>query len=368
MMKYEQSIVDQINSKIQILKMVKYFNFEITTKGKYLYILCPFHNEKTPSCQVSPKWNGVCCYSCRKTAKPFDLFRTLKKLNFHQTASILTKHLKIPYNETNTENYQQLQLYHKILQKTTNYYHYLLTNNNKKHFSKHSNEALKYLLNIRKLSLETIKKFKIGFAPFATSKSLFKNLTITNNLPIADVINLGLIKNPFDEYFYDFFQNKIILPISNSQNQPIGFKAHSFLQPNQPKYFYLSNQIFKPKNHFYNFDIETIKKANQLIIHEGEFDTMQAYQHGAKNTIAIFGCDLNTIQINQLKTNFAPNIEIIIALDGDKAGYDNSLKIRQQLFKNHFTNIKIKTMPLNEDADSLIRNRGYQKYHDIIFS
>ena len=77
--------------------------------------------------------------------------------------------------------------------------------------------------------------------------------------------------------------------------------------------------VYIKGNILYGLDItkDEIRKTKNAVICEGEIDTIQAYQAGTKNVVAIKGSALTEAQVNLLK-RFAENI--FLALDADMAG------------------------------------------------
>ena len=52
-------------------------------------ILCPFHDEKTPSFKIYPKTNSYCCFGCQKSGKPVNFVMELKNCNFKEAVHLL---------------------------------------------------------------------------------------------------------------------------------------------------------------------------------------------------------------------------------------------------------------------------------------
>ena len=59
--------------------------------GKTAVILCPFHNEKTPSCHLYIESNTFKCYGCQKFGDVISLTQQLFGVDFHDAVELLAK-------------------------------------------------------------------------------------------------------------------------------------------------------------------------------------------------------------------------------------------------------------------------------------
>jgi len=175
------------------------------------------------------------------------------------------------------------------------------------------NDCPKYLLS--RLNIETIKYFKLGAC------------------------------------YEGKYKNRIIIPIYFN-DELHGFQARDMNIDSKLRYLFADN--FESANFIFNFD--NAKDCNEIIITEGAFSAMSAYEKGYKNVIALFAAvnRLSTIQLmNFMKSKFKT---LIIAYDNDEDNKINSgLKARIELanqLKNYYRTFFM-NMPKNIDFNDM---------------
>jgi len=62
MARLPQDQINRIKQDISLLRLVESQGYEITKQGKDSVVHCPFHDDKTPSCVISPKTNLFHCF------------------------------------------------------------------------------------------------------------------------------------------------------------------------------------------------------------------------------------------------------------------------------------------------------------------
>ena len=209
------------------------------------------------------------------------------------------------------------------------YYHYLLT--------KHElgKKALEYLKK-RKISDESISKFKLGYAPEGWDY-LFKFLTQKKKFETLDLERVGLINKT-----YDRFRNRVIFPLFSARGQVLGFAGR--LLPGSTdksgKYINTSEtEIYHKSEMLYGLDItrSEIKQAGFAVVVEGEIDCIASYQAGVKNVVAIKGSALTDRQAEILRRICDT---VVLALDTDIAG-DAAARRGVEIAEKAGLNIKI---------------------------
>ncbi len=125
-------------------------------------------------------------------------------------------------------NIKKKQLFKEIsplFNQIRDYYHYLLTINR----NNESQPGLTYLTQKRKLTLETIKEFQLGYAPLSDKPLSFRlvNYCQKKNINIDKLLEYGFIKEKTNQqrkkYYHDTFHGSIIIPIENGYHQTFHF-------------------------------------------------------------------------------------------------------------------------------------------------
>ena len=107
-------IVDVISSYIQLSK-----------KGKNYLARCPFHNEKTPSFNVSPDKQMFYCFGCHTGGNVFTFVQKYEKISFIDAVQKLADRVNISlvYNTEIDEKEKERESLLYINQVICDYYH-----------------------------------------------------------------------------------------------------------------------------------------------------------------------------------------------------------------------------------------------------
>ena len=220
------SSVDQIKSKIDIVSLVgSYIRLEKAVanfKGR-----CPFHNEKTPSFFVSPDRGSYYCFGCQAKGDIFTFVQEFEGLDFIGSLKVLAERAGVELDKFNTGEKTEKERLHLVLEKAVFFYEKKLSENL---------EAQDYLQK-RGLTTDTIKNFRIGFAPLDWRR-LYEYL-LDKGVSAHDMLAVGLIKQKegTKDTFYDTFRGRIMFPISDSSGRVVGFSGRILVADEKsPKY------------------------------------------------------------------------------------------------------------------------------------
>jgi len=350
------NIIDQVREKTDIVEVVSNY---ITLKkiGRNYKTTCPFHNEKTPSFIVSPDKQIYHCFGCGAGGNVFSFLMKHENMEFPEAVEMLAKKagITLPHFSGQKDEADSFsnQLY-RINELACQFFQERLANNG----------AAKEYLSSRGVGDETIKKFKIGYAPnswealiiFFKSKNLHSSVLEKAGLAIAN--DKGS--------HYDRFRNRIIFPIMDVRDRPIGFGAR-VMDASLPKYINSPETVVYSKGrnlYGMNFSKEAIKKEGYALVVEGYLDFLIPYQAGVKNIIATLGTALTPDQMKLLK-RFSNTV--IMVYDPDEAGEAASLR-NLDLFISEDMNVYIAELENGLDPDSYIRKFGTEEFLKIIKS
>ncbi|WP_341266544.1 DNA primase [Candidatus Phytoplasma fraxini] len=346
-------VISRLNQEISIHELVIKMGIVLRKKGKNFFGLCPFHKEKTPSFSVSPEKNIALCMACHKGGSPINFYCQLKKISVSEAIQQLSElfNLKLPDKQKYTTNTLDLILeaVNKFYQKSL----FLILN--KEEYKEHP--LKKYLLDDRKLNLELIQEFGLGYS-HKSPNALIRHLIDKLNYKYEDLLKLGLIFDSSNKetnlQYFDLFQNRLMFPLTNIEGKIVGFCGRLFIENNeeikQPKYLF--NRQLKKEHLLYRFfeHQKFIQQKQKLILCEGFFDVISFYKIGIKNVIATLGTYLNQFQVVSLKKITK---KLIIALDSDSAGQEAIEHMALLLNKNQFR-VDVLSLPSDSDPDEYI--------------
>jgi len=358
-----KSKIDEIVNAAHVDEVVKDY-VSLKKRGANLLGLCPFHNEKTPSFNVSPVKGIYKCFGCGKAGNSVNFIMEIEHLNYIDALKHLAQKYNIewPEQEYSSEEIEaekkrnsereSLQIINNFAE---NYFAKILENDDEG-----KTIGLSYFEE-RGFRPETIKKFKLGYSK--DSWDHFTNTAIQNGFNPGLLVKSGLVKSSINEEtqqerLYDAYRGRVMFTIHSISGKPIAF-AGRFLKkdPKSPKYVNSpETELYHKSNELYGlyFAKTAISKAGYVYLVEGYTDVISLHQAGIENVVASSGTSLTENQIKLIK-RFTDNVCVLY--DGDAAGIKASLRGIDMLL-SHGLNVKVILFPDGEDPDSYCRKVG----------
>lgn len=333
-------IVDVIGEKIPLEK-----------RGKNYFGVCPFHDDTNPSMSVSREKQIYTCFSCHATGNVFTFLMNYEHKEFNQVLNDLANRVGITLNgfklKKQSTKYDE---WYKIYDLANKYYQNNL-------LSKDGEGAREYLKN-RSIDDETVKEFEIGYS-LKSRDDLTKLLTAKGHS--VDLLNKIGISNED----HDIYNSRLMFPLHDLNGKVIGFSGRIITSGKQNKYLNTKEtELFKKGKLLYRYHIakEEARVKKSVIIMEGFMDIIRASTVGIKNTVATMGTALTRDHIKEIK-RLSNNI--ILCFDGDEAGVKATLA-SGELFKNEGIEVKVITLPGEDDPDTYILKNGKDAFQLLI--
>jgi len=344
-MAFNKIDLDNIKSKILISEELEK-KTKVVKKGKNLWCCCPFHNEKTPSCKINDEQGSFYCFGCGARGDIFTIYQDLFNYTFLDAVKELANKAGIKINFDSSSKYNQNDSYLKILELSTKWF--------EENLHLENNFCLKYLYN-RKLSHETIKTFRLGYA-FNKNSSLYDYLK-TLSYKDEDILKSNVVKLDKNNNLKDFFYKRLIFPITNINGKVVGFGGR-VLDDSNPKYINSpESNYFKKRTMLYNLNLakETARQKKNLLICEGYMDVISLYQNNVKSVVAPLGTSFTQ---EQLELSWRYTDQPTIMFDGDEAGKRASYKaaVMSLPFLIPNKSLQFINLPKNNDPDSYLEN------------
>lgn len=313
--------------------------------------LCPFHNEKTPSFHVSPSKGIFKCFGCSKGGDSVRFIMEHEHYSYVEALRFLAEKYHIDIEEVEMTSKMKEELSEKeslfaIHQFAQKYFADILFNHDEG-----KQIALPYFKE-RQFTLETIKKFKLGFC--LSSWDAFTKEAIENGYTHQQLVKSGIVIEKDGKYF-DRFRERVIFPIHNISGRILGFGGR-ILTSDKSKAKYLNSpetDIYSKSKVLYglHFSKNAIVKEDNCLLVEGYTDVLSMHQSGIENVVSSSGTALTVDQIRLIK-KYTTNITIIY--DGDPAGIKASLRGIGLVLAEDM-NVKIVLLPEPEDPDSFVK-------------
>jgi DNA primase len=344
-------IKEDIKSRLMPSKIIgQKVNLKQKTSGEFLG-LCPFHNEKTPSFSVSDNKKFYHCFGCGEHGDIFEFLVKTTGMQYQDALERLAAEagVTIPKKREIAAVDRKIKVMESIYEEATVFFEKALR-------EPVGRSALKYVKD-RKLSEETIKEFRLGFAPIDIRSFIeYMHSKFTQ----SDLLESKLfMKSPKGEVFC-LFRNRVIFPISSLQGKTIAFGGRAMSDEMKPKYINSTDTpLFKKGEGLYSLNRAkvNIKTTGAIVVVEGYMDVISMYQAGFKAAVAPLGTALKSQQIEMLWNYCA---EPILCMDGDVAGKKAAFKSALCVLPIISADKSIKIAQVNgaKDPDELISISG----------
>ncbi len=359
-MKYPKEYLQEIKTRLKISTVVSK-TVSLKKRGKEYVGLSPFKTEKTPSFTVNDEKEFYHCFSTAEHGNIFDFVMKTQNLKFGESVKYLANLAGMrPYtfskeDEIREEKWNKYKL---IYAKYVEFYHQDLFKNPL------AKEAKDYLKN-RNLTIEEVKKFKIGYV---SNDEKFKE-EIFKEFTESEIKETGLFY--FDENkkkYVDRFRDRVIFPINNISGDPIALGGR-ILKDNKYLAKYINSPetpFFKKGSNLYNLDF-TRKLSNNIdniFLVEGYMDVVGLSKNKVENVVANLGTSLTTRQILTLNQFFQ---HITVCFDGDESGYKAALRAAENsiIELKPEKEISFLFLPNKHDPDSYVNEKGKDFFEDF---
>lgn len=352
-MKFSDSFLDEIRARLPVSQVVSR-RVPLKRAGREWKGLSPFNREKTPSFTVNDQKGFYHCFSSGKHGDVFTFLMETEGLSFPEAVEKLAGEAGLPMPKPDPQferaNKERLGLL-DALEAAARLFEEALQ-------AREGREALLYAER-RGLKPETLKEFRIGFAPHA-KEALKADLT-KRGFTEAQLLEAGLLVKPDDgRPSYDRFRNRLTIPILDAKSRVIGFGARALDPDAEPKYLNSpETRLFDKGSTVFNFARarKTAFDKGELVVVEGYMDVIALYQVGFENVVATLGTAFTERQMEQLWL-LAP--EPIICFDGDRAGETAAARAIDRMLpmlrEGH--SFRFAFLPEGLDPDDLVRSQG----------
>src|SRR3989344_4986546 len=350
--------VENIKSKVDIVEVVSSY-IPLKKAGRNFSGLCPFHAEKTPSFMVSAERQAFKCFGCGEGGDVFTFLEKMEGWGFREVLEELAKRVGIKLKRF--EPTGQSRVREKILEinkLTAKFYAHLLT----KH---EAGEVARQYLAKRSIKRPIWEKFEMGFAPDSWDKTI--GFLQSRGFGIDDLSVAGLAIAG-RKGFYDRFRNRLMFPLKNSRGTVLGFAgriiASSQSQSEKSEAKYINSpetSVFNKGSVLFGLDVarEEIRKKNETVLVEGEFDVLSSHAAGVLNVVASKGTALTDKQVAAISRICE---SVALCFDKDVAG-DVASRRGIELLDMAGVGIKVVDLATYKDPDEFAKSDplGFKK-------
>jgi DNA primase len=356
--RFDDNKIEEIKSRVDIVELATQY-LTLKKAGRNYLGLCPFHQEKTPSFTVNREKQIFYCFGCGEGGNAITFLMKIAGKTFPEAIKELAEKtgVVLPPRLTGKEGRNKDSLRESItdlnLRAAQQYARNL--------YSPIGKTAREYLQK-RGITEETIKQFRLGFAP-DTWRSLTDHIE-GSGLSLKMAEQAGLVIAGKEDSYYDRFRGRLIFPIENVFGEIVAFGGR-ILGEGEPKYLNSpeSPVYIKGRNLYgLNKTKEEIRKKGFALIVEGYFDLISLWNVGVGNVVASLGTALTREHLELLRRY---TVDVVALFDPDEAGrkaLDRSL----ELFLVMNMRAKALVLPGGLDPDDYVKKFGKDKLEELI--
>jgi DNA primase len=365
--------------------------------------LCPFHNEKTPSFSVHATRQFYHCFGCGESGDVFKFVQKIENITFPEAVRAVAQKLgialpKVQYaSPTEAKEARLRTVLLEIHERACAFFQECLRR-------PEGARAREYLSG-RGLSEDTIKRYRIGFAPDSgfllrdrlrgehdeevlRESGLFSWKTSSQESVVRsqggeqqvlrsaqdDSASEGGAKGEGESglleassqkpaAMYSKFRNRVMFPIANESGRVIAFTGRTLSTDEKAGPKYLNSPetaIYSKSRVLFNLDQakDAIRKFGYAILVEGQMDCISVFAADFHNVIASSGTAFTELQA-KLLGRYTKNV--VVNFDPDTAGAKATERTLGLLVEEEFQ-IKVLTLEPGFDPDLFIRRKGRDAY------
>ena len=338
--------------------------------GGNLKGLCPFHDEKSPSFNVTPARGMYYCFGCGEGGDVITFITKVEGLSFNEAVERLAKRARIElrYAEGGYTKRAVSSERARLLeanQAATQFY--------REQLASPGARVGRELLAGRGFDQAAAEKFRIGYAPEGWDH-LVRHL-LSRGFTERELTTAGLATQG-QRGLIDRFRHRLIWPIADVGGEVIGFGGRRLSEDkNSPKYLNTpETPLYKKSSVLYGLDLarRDIVSRQRAVVVEGYTDVMACHLAGEGTAIATCGTSFGEEHIKILRRltgdrNQFLSAKIVFTFDGDSAGQKAALRVFTE-DQRFVTQTYVAVQPEGLDPCDLRMARGDAAVRDLVDS
>ena len=367
--------------------------------------LCPFHKEKTPSFSVHATKQFFHCFGCGESGDVFKFVQKIENVTFPEAVRAVAQKMGVALprqtfsSEAEAKDAKLRTALLEVHERACAFFQECLR--------RPEGARARDYLSGRGLNEESIRKFRIGFAPDsgfllrdrlkgqfaedvlregglfswkesnqqsapsaqqnrhqpAGSSPQENQVIAADRQPTTDDKSDARRPNPDAASIYSKFRNRIMFPIANESGRVIAFTGRTLSADEKAGPKYLNSPetaIYSKSRVLFNLDLakEAIRVLNYAILVEGQMDCISVFSAGFHNVIASSGTAFTGMQA-ALLGRFSK--QVVVNFDPDAAGAKATERTLGLLIEEEFE-IRVLTLEHGFDPDLFVRRKGKDAY------
>ncbi|WP_270889261.1 CHC2 zinc finger domain-containing protein [Pedococcus sp. 5OH_020] len=363
--------VERVRADHPIEQVIVAAGIQLTPRGHGFIGCCPFHADATPSMSVGGVPDRFHCFGCGASGDVIDFVRRLRNLTFreavdqlqHTAATPTTNHPGLPRRVDTglTEEPSSaigVRRAHQVNAVAWQYFSRPLAAEFAGHFLRHHRG-----IDLRSLRAEFPGLALVGSAGHAWT-GLVDHLR-RHGVEDDEMVVMDLARRTNRGSLIDALRDRIIIPVTDPAGRIDGFIGRdTSADPRAPKYrnptrtatFDKSRALYRPTHH-------RITADGSLVVVEGALDALAiaaaAARTGRTSTVAT--CTTSGVAVSHAQARAVAHQHpgpIILALDGDRAGAEGTLRWLTALALEQHRTASITRLPHELDPADWLAQHG----------
>ena len=286
--------------------------------------ICPFHDEKSPSFNVTPARGMFYCFGCEAGGDVIKFVQDIEHIGFSEAVEKLAARagVQLRYVEGSGpgpgRSHGQRTRLLEAHAAAADYYREQLTSPEA--------EPARQFLKSRGFDSIAAARFGCGFAPSGWD-ALTRHL-LARGFTAAELTLAGLSREGGRGGHIDRFHRRLLWPIRDVGGEVVGFGARRIFDDDRIEAKYLNTPetpIYKKSQLLYGADLakKDIARKHQAVIVEGYTDVMACHLAGVTTAVATCGTAFGGEHVSVLRRLLMDSDstgEVIFTFDGDSAG------------------------------------------------
>jgi DNA primase len=355
MPRYADSDKEKVREAVDLIDLVS-TRTELRRAGPGRYMgRCPFHEERSPSFSVDTGKGLYHCFGCGVGGDAYKFVMETEGLDFTGALESLARRVGIELTVEDedpqaAERRMARERLTELLERAAVFYERYLWD------SAEAAPARAYLLE-RGLTEETLKTFRVGYAPSTWDKLM--QAARAGNYTHKEMFDAGLATRggKSEGRLYDRFRRRIMFPLQDMRGRVLGFGARALGADQQPKYLNSPDgEIFHKGDIVFGAHHARVAaaRADEVIAAEGYMDVLALHQAGMKNVVGVMGTSLTDKQVGEL-AKLAKTV--LLALDADAAGQEAMLRA-QRVAASSSLSLRVVPLPKGLDPADVVQQQG----------
>ncbi|MFH0809580.1 MAG: DNA primase [Pseudomonadota bacterium] len=343
-------VIGQVRDATNIAEVVSDY-VALRRAGRNLVGPCPFHAESKPSFSVNEEKQIFHCFGCGEGGNVFTFLMKHNKMTFPEAVRELARRYGVRLPEPKAASGEVLarERLLKLVDLACNYF--------RRQLEGPTGARARDYLQGRGLNQETIKAFRLGYAPPGWDG--LKGHLVKEGVALGLAENVGLLaRKEGGSSTYDRFRDRVIFPITDVGGGMVAFGGR-VMDDAGPKYLNSPESAIYSKSRLLyglNLSRHEIRRGKCCLVVEGYLDLISLWQAGVRNVVATLGTALTRSHLRLLRGQGTDH-KVIMTFDSDDAGQAAAAR-SLGLFLQEGIQARVLRLPQGEDPDSCVRGQG----------